>query len=167
MRYDDIEQTLSRWLAAERSGHEAEADRALAALVRGLPPVRAPVWLIDAVMARLPGARRWTLERLAALLFVACGAAVAFSRWWFPFLVDGVVLVGRTLASFSLAGWLADTVRGLASLWNLWTELGQIGWLVGISLPSLAALAACSVLILLSARLLDRLLHERSSAHVR
>lgn len=165
MREDDTMHTLGRWLAAERGDRDAEAARYLADLIQGFPAPRAPVWLTEAVMVRVPAVRRWTLERLAALLFVACGAAVALSRWWFPVLVDGVALAGRTLASLTLAGWLADAVGGLASLWNLWSEVGQLGRLVGISLPGLAVLAVCSALSLIAARFLDRLLHERSSVH--
>jgi hypothetical protein len=167
MRRQDLETTAHHWLAAEAAGDELAAERRLARLLAGFPSPIAPPWLTAAVMTGLPRVRRWTLERMAALLFVACGVGVVFSGWWFPLLVDGVALGARWVASFSLAGWLAAGVEDLASLWTVWSELGRFGLLIGASPGGLAILAVCSLLTFGAAFLLRRLLGERSSAHAR
>lgn len=167
MRRPSHDHLIRLWLAAERAGRESAAEEAFAELLATCPGPEAPPWLVGAVMERVPRAARWTLERLAALLFVACGVAVVFSRWWFPFAVDGLTAAARWTASFSLAGWLAAGLEDLASLWTLWSEVGRVGRLVGSSPEGLVLLAGCSLAMLAAARLLHRLLRERSSAHVR
>ena len=167
MRRHDLESTARRWLAAQAAGDDPAAERSLSVLLGSLPSPVAPDWLVGAVMDGLPRVRRWTLERLAAVLFAACGVGVLFSGWWFPLLVDGVVLAVRWVASFSLAGWLASLVEDAASLWTVWSELGRFGLLIGVSPAGLLVLGVCSLLTIGAAVLLRRMLDERSSAHVR
>lgn len=167
MRRRELEATTRRWLADQAAGNDTAAERGLAAIFAALPSPVAPAWLAEAVMAGLPRVRRWTLERLAAALFVACSVGVLLSGWWFPLLVDGVVLGTRWVASFSFAGWLASLVEDLASLWALWSEAGRFGLMVGVSPMGLTVLAICSLLTIVAAVLLRRMLDERSSAHVR
>jgi hypothetical protein len=165
---------LERWLAAERSGLDDDAEAALAELLVELPRPAPPAGFAERVLARtLPSPhRRWlgrrTWGRRAALgLAAAAAALLSLSPFWLPALAPAIsaLLGAASVAGLVQAGFHAAVAagEGVAALAALAYKLLLLDRAVAEPLATtpVAALAgACLLVSALAMRLLYDLIQR-------
>ncbi len=161
---------LESWFQAERSGDTAAAERALGALLQGLPEARVPAGFAGAVVeaAGVGRARWWERHTwLWRAAFVAWALAGFLSFAWVSSLLVGVVqsgqavglgsrllVVGGRIASEALAA--ADAIGRASQTFT--------GALTGPQL--LSFLWICAISMVIAARALSSIIApERSLRH--
>lgn len=169
MSNEDLHQRLETWLAEERRGAEAAAERALAGLFAMLARPEPSTGFAGRVLARIAvpelQAAPWVIERLVAgLFFLALVAVWALPRW----LATAWQLIGG-LDMAAIGAALGGAGRRAVDLVGLWARLVEKARWVDAFLTSPDFRSLLLVSALLSAilgRVLYHLLEERSSHHV-
>jgi hypothetical protein len=167
--HDDIFET---WLAAERDGRDAAAERALRGLFAALPPAVPAADFAGRVLAAAGLPRRfgldpwWSRAAVAACLLLA-GLASALVL---PLVVSltAIVAPGEAVGAL-IEGWvaLASRVDELLSLWHVWARIVETVMLIASAPPVVLSLLTLTVLSALTFRGLERaLVTDRSPDHV-
>jgi hypothetical protein len=166
--------SLDRWLAAERGGRPEAAEAALAEVFAALPLLAPPAGFADRVLVRagIMAARRDVFaSRAVRLVLALCLVAVGLGTLWLPPTL-------RTLAGlWSLSDLVQGTVqalieatRWLASVLRLWDLVLTIGRALTqpLTLPQVTAiLVACLLASSLGLRFLrDQISGERNWTYV-
>jgi hypothetical protein len=165
---------LERWLAAERSGLDDDAEAALAELLVELPQPVPPAGFAERVLARtLPspygrrqGRRAWG-RRAALGLAAAAAVLLSLSPFWLPAVAAAIsaLLGAASIAGLVQGGFhaLVAAGEGLAGLAALANKLLLLARAVAepLATPPMAALTgACLLVSALSMRLLYDLIQR-------
>ncbi len=186
MRPSDDE-TLHRWLSAERDGREDDAEAALFALFEALPPVAPPAGFADRVLLRaamavpalaipVPARRRllaspWS-RALVALSLLATGLTLPWLSEIVRFLAGGAVSFQWSPGDVVRLGTgaLIAVSQGLVAALAFWDWLLGIGRALAapFATPAMALIAiACLLVSLVAFHFLRNLItRDRSWIHV-
>jgi hypothetical protein len=167
-------EALDRWLAAERSGHEDDAEAALADLLGVLPGWAPSPGFADRVMARVlpaPHRRRLGWRALAASgLAAAASLAMLVALLWRPALAQAPAVLRAALGGASVSKLLQRTLDAIVGL-SQWiaglVDLGDKLLLLAramakpLATPPVAILAAaCGLVSILALRCLYDLIQR-------
>lgn len=159
---------VARWLRAERAGNGVAAETELRRLFVALgSPSPSAGFASRVVVAAVPRAVAWGLERIALVLLLLSGAALWSVPIWAEALwprrpsIDWVAVLG------GLGAAIGDWIVEVASLWDLMAEVGRLATITATDPVVLSILAACGLLAAASSRLLYDLLAERSPDYAR
>ena len=168
-KHEDI---FEIWLAAEKVGRDAAAERALRGLFMALPSTVPAADFADRVLAAVGRGRRcgldprWTRAAIAACLLLAALASTLV----LPLFASLTALVAPGEAIGALVrGWvaLASRVDELLSLWHVWARIVETVMLIATAPPVMLALLTLTVLSAVTFRGLERaLVTDRSPDHV-
>lgn len=165
---------LTRWLAAEANGREAEADTALTEMFTELERLAPAAGFADRVVWAAARPAAVALPAGAWLLRGAVAAGLALIALCVPLLLSVLSMVpvrlspsrlvdGVSAAFIALARWIADAVA-------FWEGLERVaGWLTSAaSAPPAAAVLLASLAVAAAAlrALAELIAHERSWSHV-
>ncbi len=136
---------LRRWLAAERSGRDAEAEAALFELIGGLPMAAPAAGFADRVLARAGVAAAPRLSRGRRFAVAAGLLAAGLAAFVLPFSVRLI----PSLTPSEIAAALADGLAALVSALGETLAFGQ--WLAGLLESGLLVATSPPVLLTLLA----------------
>lgn len=172
MRPSPNDDSLNRWLAAERDDRPDEAEAALFELFEALPRLAPPAGFADRVLARAGFRPARVFESLWVRAVIAlCLLATGVSLLWLPTAVKALAgtwslgnpieLGARLLVDWSL--WLVTVLR----LWDWLFTLGEALAKPLVTPEVAAVLAGCLLVATLAFRLLrDLMTNERSWTYV-
>ena len=162
----------ANWLAAEHSGRDAEAERALTGMFSALPEVVPRAGFADRVLIGAGLLRpsvldsRWSRAAIAGSLLTVALALV----WTLPAILGLTRLVAPgELAGLLVQGFVAAVSRvdELVTLWQIWTRIASTAMLVATSPPVVLTVLGLCVLSALTFRGLSELLSlERNPDYV-
>lgn len=162
---------IREWLAAERAGREAEAERALAAAFRHLAAPEVSPHFATAVLARIDSSARPRLAIGWRLAIAALWLVVSLSVIYVPWVVvtlRGLLGLGNLVDLIGEA--IIQVSRALVSWLSLWQTIGEINQILLnlLSRPVVAAVVVVTVgLATVALRLISGLLStDGSRSHV-
>lgn len=163
--------TLKTWLAAERQGSTADAERALVGVLRFLPLASPSPGFAARVMQRIDAPRPVPFPQRFRLAIAACLALTGLGLAWLaPALFSTLQLFDASEAIATVVRGAADFGHWLSDLYPLWDLVARLrgAMMTVVATPqvTLVLVVALALASLGLRGLMELLTPQRSPAHV-